>query len=202
MFKNPRVKELSLQRVVVFNVAQFSPYSVTRCNHMILPLTFYISHFSSARVRELITPAPWCECQHPAALWCRRQLLRTTGTSLAVGSVLFHKELLVSDKSAVVKSLQWGSCCCPAAFLGAHTDIDGIPLPRLFVGFKDTAWSKHIQLPCMLFIHWAAVRRLLDHFTSCLRHHRAAQTHRTVRWIKTFVLCVTLSPAMCTVYRS
>lgn len=51
MFQFQRKHTLSLARVVGFNTAPFSPYSVTRCDHMILPLTFYINHFSSAWVR-------------------------------------------------------------------------------------------------------------------------------------------------------
>lgn len=49
-------------------------------------------------------------------------------TSLAVRGILFHKELLVFDKSSIVQSVQWENCCCPLALLGTHSGINRIPL--------------------------------------------------------------------------
>lgn len=87
-----------------------------------------------------------------------------TSMSLTVGSILFHKELLVFDKSSVVKSVQWGSCCCPLALLGTHSDINEIPLltPLSTLEISHRLINRHsaslhvIYLPsCTLMSVWS-----------------------------------------------
>lgn len=87
-----------------------------------------------------------------------------TSMSLTVGSILFHKELLVFDKSSVVKSVQWGSCCCPLALLGTHSDINEIPLltPLSTLEISHCLINRHsaslhvIYLPsCTLMSVWS-----------------------------------------------
>lgn len=98
---------------------------VTRCHHMILPLSFYINVFSSVWVRP-IALTPRCECQHPAASRSRRQLCQAAG-----GGPRSRNSTLTLARS------RWSlSVCCVGARSGGaasrssqktgREDVDGV----------------------------------------------------------------------------
>lgn len=74
----------------------------------------------------------------PPRLWCRRRLCQMTGTSLAVGGILFHVDLpsftnlLQSDVFYRERSR------CPPALLGSGSDINAIPLSTLPISHRLT----------------------------------------------------------------
>lgn len=124
------------ESALIRELLAFSLFSVTRCNHMILPLTFYINHFSSAWVRADHTRSVvWMSASRRAddvdggaAKWQARasQLEAYYFIRTSLLWLIFHSQICFSGKEAG----------CPPALLGSGSDINAIPLSTLPISHR------------------------------------------------------------------